>query len=61
MSSPQWKVFSADGEYVAACKDAKDAAALVALRGDGASVRWQHRYIVWREGAETQPASEAHP
>jgi hypothetical protein len=59
-SAPPWKVYSADGEYVAACKDIEDAAALVAFRGDGAQIRYEHRYIVWREGAEQQPAAESY-
>lgn len=52
MSSPVWKIYTRDGEYVAACKDAEDAAALVGLRGDGSTVRYDHKTTVWREGSE---------
>lgn len=59
-SAPPWKVYTADGEYVAACKDIEDAAALVAFRGLGAQIRYEHRHIVWREGFEQQPAAESY-
>lgn len=55
-----WKVYTAQSEYVAACRDVEDAAALVAFRGDGATIRYDHKQIVWREGAETQNAAESY-
>lgn len=58
--TPKWKVYSPDGEYIAATRYAEDAAALVAVRGDGATIRWNHGSVVWREGAEKQPAGESY-
>lgn len=60
-ASPRWKVYDGD-EYVAACKYLEDAAALVAFRGDGATIRDGHsaRHTVWCEGAEDQPANESY-
>lgn len=61
-SAPTLKIYSPDGEYVAACKYATDAAALMALYGDGATIRDGHskRSTVWTEGAEDQPAAESY-
>lgn len=53
-ATPKWKVYSALGEYVAACKHAEDAACLVALYGDGATIRLGHNLICWREGGEIE-------
>ena len=50
-SSPQFKIYRGK-EYVAACKYAEDAAALVAILGDDATVRYGHSMVVWREGQE---------
>lgn len=58
--TPQYKVYSAAGEYIAAAKYAEDAAVLVAARGDGATIRMEHKHTVWTEGAEDQPASESY-
>jgi hypothetical protein len=60
MATPDFKVYSAGGEYVAACKYAEEAAALVALRGEGATVRVRHRWTVWTEGREAIPAGESY-
>lgn len=57
--SPKLKVFNVKGEYVASCKHAEDAAAIVALHGRGAKIKYEHKHIVWTEGAETQPAAES--
>lgn len=60
-SSPYLKVYNGN-EYVACCKYAEDAAAIVASYGDGTTIRYGHpkRYIVWTEGAENQPAGESY-
>jgi hypothetical protein len=50
--SPRWKVYTEDGEYVASCKFVEDAAAIVAMRGDGTTIRDGHRRIVWTDGAQ---------
>jgi hypothetical protein len=49
---PQFKVYNPKRLYVAACKYAEDAACLVALYGDGASIRWGHNEVVWVEGID---------
>jgi len=56
-STPNWKCYL-QGEYMAACKHAEDAAALVSV-WTGGEVRWRHKNVVWREGAETFPAGES--
>lgn len=50
--APQYKVYDMEGEYQAACKDAELAAAVVALLGDGATIRLGHAKgaTVWTEG-----------
>lgn len=58
-ASPQYKITNPQGEYVAACKYSEDAAALVALYGDGAKILHQGK-IVWREGKERVSASESY-
>jgi hypothetical protein len=58
-ASPGLKVYAASGEYIAACKHATDAAAVVAARGVGATIRDGHKLVVWQEGSEAQPASES--
>lgn len=56
--TPKWKVYR-DKEYVAACKYASDAAAVVGLTGHG-TVKYDHSLIVWREGSERVSASESY-
>lgn len=58
--SPRFKVYSASGEYVAACKYPDIAAAVVSVLGDGAQIRVQHRTVVWTEGSEVIPAGESY-
>ena len=55
-SSPQWKVYDRDGKYQAACRQLEAAGALVAFYGDGATLRFDHAYIVWTEGREATRA-----
>jgi hypothetical protein len=57
---PKWKVYRHGGEYVAGCKYAEDAAALVAIQGHGARVKLDHKLTVWHEGHETHSAGEAY-
>lgn len=59
-ASPRFKVYSASGEYIGCAKYAEEAAALVALRGDGATVRLDHKHVVWTEGQEDQSAGESY-
>lgn len=59
-ASPQFKVYNPAGEYVAACKHGEDAAAIVAGYGEGATIRFGHSRVLWREGAESFPAGESY-
>jgi hypothetical protein len=59
-ASPDWKVYDAQGVYQAACKEVEAAAAMMGFYGDGATIRWGHRIVVWTEGAEEQPAGESY-
>jgi len=61
--SPIWKVYSAEGEYVASVKYLEDAAALIVAHGDGATIRHGHArrdQALWVEGNEEIPASESY-
>ncbi len=60
-SAPQLKIYTRHKEYVGCVKYAEDAAAVVGLYGDGATIRDGHRVkdIVWTEGVEEQLASES--
>lgn len=57
-NTPKWKIFR-EGEYVGACKYAEDAAAFAALVR-GSVVKYDHRVLVWTEGAEAFPAGESY-
>ncbi len=57
-ATPKFKVYSTDGEYVAACKYAEDAAAVVASY-EGGTIRLGHRKILFTEGAETETAGNS--
>lgn len=57
--SPKYKVYDADGVYQASCKEPEACACLMALYGDGATIRLGHGKVVWVEGHEDQPASES--
>ena len=59
-AAPRFKVYNPDGEYVAACKFAEDAAAIVAAYGDGATIRYGHRKVVFREGSEGASAGDSY-
>lgn len=48
--SPRWKVYDSEGDYEGSCKSIHCAAAVVALCGDGATIRDGHRRVVWTEG-----------
>jgi len=53
-ASPQFKVFTVDGTYVAAIKHLEDAAAFVSIQGEGATVRNGHakKHTLWTEGVD---------
>jgi hypothetical protein len=52
-------VHNSSGDRVALIKHGEDAAAFVAIQGDGATVRFG-RKIVWTEGAEDISAGESY-
>lgn len=60
--TPRYKIYRADGEYVAACKYAEESAMLVSMLGDGTTIRDGHTKadIVWTEGKERQLAGESY-
>lgn len=60
--SPKLKVYNQTGEYIGSLKYGEDAAALVAVYGDGATIRYGHSraHIVWNEGTESFPAGESY-
>lgn len=58
-ASPKYKVY-ADGEYVASVKYAEDAAAIVAFRGEGTTIRYSHGATLWTEGKESFSAAESY-
>lgn len=58
-ASPRWKVYDAEGEYEGCAKHAEIAGAMVGMMGEGATIRDNHRRIVWREGAEHVTAAES--
>ncbi len=58
--APKYKIYSAEKEYVACCKRPDDAGAIVALYGDGATIRLGHNTVLWCEGNESQPAGESY-
>jgi hypothetical protein len=51
-AAPFWKVYTAFGNYEAACKSPEIAAVVVSVLGDGATIRAGHTKIVWTEGAD---------
>jgi len=57
--APRYKVYTADGEYVATCKFAEDAAAVVASY-EGGTIRDGHRKVVWHEGDESDTAGNSY-
>ena len=54
-----YKVHNSNGELIASCRHAEDAAALVALNGRNARIKVGGR-VVWREGFEQQDAAESY-
>lgn len=59
-ASPKYKVYTPEKEYEASCKHGEVAAAIVAMLGDGATIRLDHSRILWTEGEEQIPASESY-
>lgn len=59
-ATPKYKVFNPSGEYVASCKYAADAAAIVAAYGDGAKIKLGHAQVLWVEGEEAIEAGDSY-
>lgn len=55
-AAPQWKVYDASGVYQAACKEIEAAACLVSLYGNGATIRRNHKQILFTEGGDANAA-----
>jgi len=58
--TPEWKVYDPQGDYVAACKHIEDAACLISLYGERATIRLSHGRALWVEGKESQPAEDGY-
>lgn len=56
--TPKFKIYRGK-EYIGCTKYAEDAAALVALGGD-CLIKYDHRTVVWKEGAEPFSAGESY-
>lgn len=61
-STPHLKIYHPHHGYIGCVKFGEDAAALVALNGDGATIRDGHskKDTVWTEGAEEFSAAESY-
>lgn len=57
--TPIYKVYDADGNYQAACRDTYLSAACIVVLGTGATIRYDHSVVVWTEGAEAIEAGES--
>jgi hypothetical protein len=51
-ASPRWKIYDSEGTYQGATKEIEAAAALVAFYGPGATIKSNHRIVVWTEGVD---------
>ena len=58
-ASPKWKVYDASNQQVASVRDTEGASLVMRLYGTGATIRLDHRRIVWTEGADGN-ASESY-
>lgn len=54
-----YKVYNPEGKYTAACADPTDAAAIVALHGEGTKIKADGR-VVWTEGKELTTADNSY-
>lgn len=53
-ASPRWKVYTADGKYIASCKEVMYAGFVLGGLGEekGATIRDGHSRVVWTEGQD---------
>jgi hypothetical protein len=54
--SPHWKIYTQEKEYVASVKNTEGAGLLANLYGNGTTIRFEHRKIVWTEGVDGRAA-----
>ena len=59
-SLPHWKVYNHGGTYEGEAVFGELAAAMVAVLGNGSTVRTAGGQVVWREGAEEFSANESY-
>lgn len=50
--SPDWKLYTAEGEYMASAHDPALLAACIGVLGDGATIRFRHMFTCWTEGLD---------
>jgi hypothetical protein len=60
MTTLRYKVYDHQGEHIASCKHPVEAAVLVGVQPDGATVRAEHNLVVWIEGSEGWGAGDSY-
>lgn len=58
--SPDWKVYDGNGTYQASCKEPELAGLCMSFYGEGATIRYNHKLVVWTEGQEECPGHESY-
>lgn len=59
-AAPAYKVYSSTNEYLGSVKHLEDAAVLVSVQGEGATIRYGHDAAIWIEGSEGWSAGESY-
>lgn len=59
-AAPEFKVYNLVNEYLGAVKRLEDAAVLVSVQGEGATIRYGHDAVLWIEGSEGWSAGESY-
>lgn len=58
-TTTRYRLYDAEGAHIAACKHPEDAAALISIQGEGATIRLGRSAVLWTEGSESWRASES--
>ena len=58
-ATPKFKVYDKNRKYQGSLRDIMLAAVVVDVLGDGATIRFGHRHVLWHEGEELQAARES--
>lgn len=58
--SPDWKVYDSNGTYQASCKEPELAGLCMSFYGEGSTIRYNHKLIVWTEGQEECAGHESY-